>query len=165
MRVLDTYEMLKNQQKLTRMMTEKEEEFNLEELDDPDSTCFDKCYVRCGKGIIFLTLARKDSQYVLESTIYELVVNFINFVNLIALLIRDVLEAEGISYYDAWSISQIVINFLFLIDLLLRIWIHSKSCFLWLSTHPSHEDQSCAIPARYLGCYDCRLHYLFTRAA
>lgn len=66
-----------------------------------------------------------DSKAVLESTIYELVVNFINFANLIALLIRDVLEAEGHQYYDAWSISQIVINFLFLIDLLLRIWIHS----------------------------------------
>lgn len=50
MRVLDTYEMLKNEQKQARMMAAREEDFDLEELKDPDATCFDKCYVRCGKG-------------------------------------------------------------------------------------------------------------------
>ena len=64
---------------------------------------------------------------VLQSTIYELVVNVANVVNVVALLVRQIHEVQSYDSYASWAIAEMCVNVVYVIDLLVRIWAYSKA--------------------------------------
>ena len=63
----------------------------------------------------------------MQSPIYELVVNIVGIVNIMMIVIRTIDISESTSYITIWIYIQIVINTLFLVELMSDFCIHGFS--------------------------------------
>ena len=60
----------------------------------------------------------------MQSPMYELVVNIVGIVNILMIVIRTIDISESTNYITIWIYLQIIINTLFLIELLSDFIIH-----------------------------------------